>query len=242
MNQGGAIIDLRPYAAKLVRPCGVGTKCLQDASYPFLIQSYYRAGHFTHYAGEGSIKSCKFTYRGQEVDLCACRTWASLTIEDDVRIVTLDPVKIKFDDFSMYIQSIFKFREASGQIEIIRRILETSDGYSEIQVDEYLTACYGTTEYPEDLTGVKLLGKSKKESIKIDYAYKCREECITSVSTLEAVIPQIDTIISVGTDDENCMGYLREGFAFSPMYTIGVKKTLTKNQELITWLKVEKAS
>ena len=26
MNQGGAMIDLRPYAAKLVRPCGVGTK------------------------------------------------------------------------------------------------------------------------------------------------------------------------------------------------------------------------
>ena len=26
MNQGGAMIDLRPYAAKLMRPCGVGTK------------------------------------------------------------------------------------------------------------------------------------------------------------------------------------------------------------------------
>ena len=32
MNQGGAMIDLRPYAAKLIRPCGVGTAHIQDAS------------------------------------------------------------------------------------------------------------------------------------------------------------------------------------------------------------------
>lgn len=32
MNQGGAMIDLQPYAAKLIRPCGVGTAHIQDAS------------------------------------------------------------------------------------------------------------------------------------------------------------------------------------------------------------------
>ena len=49
MDQGGAIVDLRPYAAKLEWPVGIGTKHIQDASYPFLIQEKYRAGYFTHY-------------------------------------------------------------------------------------------------------------------------------------------------------------------------------------------------
>jgi hypothetical protein len=68
MNQGGAMVDLRPYAAKLIRPCGVGTKANQDASYPFLVQSLYRAGFFTHYAGEGAVKSCKIGHGGEQVD------------------------------------------------------------------------------------------------------------------------------------------------------------------------------
>ena len=70
MNQGGALVDLRPYAAKIDRPVGIGTKHVQDASYPFLIQEKYRAGYFTHYAGEGTVKSCKIVYKGEEVDMC----------------------------------------------------------------------------------------------------------------------------------------------------------------------------
>ena len=41
MDQGGAIVDLRPYAAKLEWPVGIGTKHVTDASYPFLIQEKY---------------------------------------------------------------------------------------------------------------------------------------------------------------------------------------------------------
>lgn len=61
MDQGGAIVDLRPYAAKLEWPVGIGTKHVQDASYPFLIQEKYRAGYFTHYAGEGTVRSAKLS-------------------------------------------------------------------------------------------------------------------------------------------------------------------------------------
>jgi len=108
MNQGGAMVDLRPYAAKLIRPCGVGTKANQDASYPFLIQSLYRAGFFTHYAGEGAVKSCKIGHGSEQVDLCTCRALASFSEEGDTRIVTLDPVIIEFADFSVNLQSIFR--------------------------------------------------------------------------------------------------------------------------------------
>ena len=81
MDQGGAIVDLRPYAAKLEWPVGIGTPHVQDCSYPFLIQEKYRAGYFTHYAGEGTVRSAKLRHNGEEVDLCLCRTHAHFRAE-----------------------------------------------------------------------------------------------------------------------------------------------------------------
>ena len=242
MNQGGAMIDLRPYAAKLVRPCGVGTKYLQDASYPFLVQSLYRAGYFTHYAGEGAVKSCKLGHRGEEVDLCTCRTRASFSEEGDTRIVTLDPMDVGFANFTISVQSVFCFTEGTGEIEIARRIVGTTDPEAEVTIDEYITACYGTTEYPEDLTGVRLAleGASARETI--EYAYRCREAEVSGITLAEALVPQVDTRLTMRTDTDEGSGYFREGFAFSPMYTIGIKKAVRGKGELRTWLKVEKAS
>lgn len=242
MNQGGAVIDLRPYAAKLIRPCGVGTKCNQDASYPFLVQSLYRAGYFTHYAGEGAIKSCKLSQAGEEIDLCTCRTIASFSEDGDTRIVTLDPVTIEFAQSSIQVQSIFRLTEGTGEIEIIRRIVDSTDPQADITIDEYITACYGTTEYPEDLTGVRLTLQGTNCTQSIDYAYQCRESDVENIRLAEALVPQVDTRLTMRTDILDAAGYFREGFAFSPMYTIGIKKTVRGKGELRTWLKIEKAS
>ena len=241
MNQGGAMVDLRPYAAKLLRPCGVGTKAMQDASYPFLVQSLYRAGFFTHYAGEGAVKSCKIGHAGEEVDLCTCRTRASFSEDGDTRIVTLDPVTIEFADFSVQVQSVFRLSEGSGEIEIIRQIVDSTDPDADIVIDEYITACYGTTEYAEDLTGMRLtiVGPDGVETV--DYAYQCREAEMPDLQCAEALIPQVDTRLSMRARGP-AVGYFREGFAFSPMYTLGIKKTVKTKGELRTWLKVEKAS
>jgi hypothetical protein len=236
------MIDLRPYAAKLVRPCGVGTLCNQDASYPFLVQSLYRAGFFTHYAGEGAVKSCKFGHSGEQVDLCACRTLASFSEQGETRIVTLDPVDIEFAKFTISVQSVFRLAEGTGEIEIVRKILNTTDPEAEVTIDEYITACYGTTEYAEDLTGVKLTLKGASGIETIDYASQCREAEMPGITLTEARVPQVDTRLALRTDTNKATGYFREGFAFSPMYTLGVKKTIKGKGELRTWLKVEKAS
>ena len=241
MNQGGAMVDLRPYAAKLLRPCGVGTKANQDASYPFLVQSLYRAGFFTHYAGEGAVKSCKIGSGGEQVDLCTCRTLASFSEDGDTRVITLDPVSIEFADFSIRLQSVFRLTEGSGEVEIIRSVLDSTRPEAEISIDEYITACYGTTEYPEDLTGVRLSLTGAAASESIEYAYQCREAEVDQVQYAEAWIPQVDTHLSLRTD-ASAAGYFREGFSFSPMYTLGIKKTVKAKGELRTWLKVAKAS
>ena len=55
-------------------------------------------------------------------------------------------------------------------------------------------------------------------------------------------MPQVDTRLSMRPDAGDVTGYFREGMAFSPMYTLGIKKTVQGTGELHTWLKVEKAS
>ena len=165
MDQGGAVFDLRPYAAKLRWEVGIGTKHVQDASYPFLIQEKYRAGYFTHYAGEGTIRSAKICRNGEEVDLCLCRTKAHFTQEGKTRILTLDPVTIEFADLTVKLQTKEYFEEGTGSVKIERTILEMSNPDAEMELNEYMVACYGTTEYPEDMSGILLKCEGSEEKI-----------------------------------------------------------------------------
>jgi hypothetical protein len=167
---------------------------------------------------------------------------ASMSEEGDTRIVTLEPVEIEFAQLTVRMQSIFRITEGTGEIEIIRRVIDSTDKQAMIGIDEYITACYGTTEYSEDLTGVSLTLKGSTGTETIDYAYQCREAHVENIQTAEALVPQLDTRLSMRADTGESSGYFREGFAFSPMYTIGIKKFIKGTGELHTWLKVEKAS
>lgn len=247
MDQGGAIVDLRPYAAKLKWEVGIGTKHVQDASYPFLIQEKYRAGYFTHYAGEGTVRSAKVCYNGEEVDLCLCRTKAHFSEEKDpagkvTRILTLDPVEIEFDGLTVTLETKEYFEEGSGSIRIERSILNMSDPEAKVEIHEYMVACYGTTEYPEDMTGILLTCEKGDASESISYAYKCREASVSGAEEVSAVIPAIETKVSLKADAKDALGYIREGYAFSPMFTLGYKKTMTEKEVFATWLNLEKAN
>lgn len=240
MDQGGAIFDLRPYAAKLKWEVGIGTKHVQDASYPFLIQEKYRAGYFTHYAGEGTIRSAKLSHKGEEVDLCLCRTKAHFSQEGNTRILTLDPVTIEFSGLTLTLQTKEYFEEGSGSVKIERKILDMSDPDAEVELNEYMVACYGTTEYPEDMTGILLKCEGTEEKA-ISYEYRCREESLMGASAVSAVIPAIETKVSM-TPSADAEGYIREGYAFSPMFTLGYKKKITDKEMFATWLRLEKAN
>ncbi len=247
MDQGGAIVDLRPYAAKLKWEVGIGTKHVQDASYPFLIQEKYRAGYFTHYAGEGTIRSAKVCYNGEEVDLCLCRTKAHFSEEKDssgkiTRVLTLDPVDIEFDGLTVTLQTKEYFEEGSSNIRIERTILNMSDPTAKVEINEYMVACYGTTEYPEDMTCITLQCKKGAESETIAYEYKCREAAMDDADEVSAVITAIDTKVSMSADGEGVKGYIREGYAFSPMFTLGYTKTMADKEVFTTWLNLEKAN
>jgi hypothetical protein len=241
MDQGGAVFDLRPYVAKLDWPVGIGTKHVQDASYPFLIQEKYRAGYFTHYAGEGTIRSCKVTYQGEEVDLCLCRTKARFSEEGDTRILTLDPVELEFQSLKVKLQTRILFAEGSGEIKFERYILEMSDPKAHVEINEYMVACYGTTEYAEDMTGIRLVAVGK-DTREIAYEYKCREERVAQAKSVYGVVPAIGTKVSLVAGDDNTVGYFKEGYAFSPMFTLGLTRSISNKEVFASWLKLEKAN
>ncbi len=242
MDQGGAIVDLRPYAAKLRWPVGIGTAHVQDASYPFLIQEKYRAGYFTHYAGEGTIRSAKICHGGEEVDLCLCRTKAHFSQEGTDRILTLDPVEIVFVDLTVKLQTVLTFTEASSAIRIDRHILSMSDPDADVTINEYMTACYGTTEYAEDMTGLTLCVEQGESREEIAYAYRCRELSKENADRVSCTLPAIATYVSMTCKGRGQAGYIREGYAFSPMFTLGYTGKLCDKEVFTTWLNLEKAN
>ena len=236
MDQGGAIVDLRPYVSKLDYEIGIGSKHIQDASYPYLIQEKYRAGYFTHYAGEGTIRSGKVCYKGEEVDLCLCRTHGHFENKDGNRILTLDPVEIEFSDLKIKLVTVISFMEGSKEIKIERKIIESSDESAEVTIKEYLVATYGTTEYAEDMSGIELINGDET----INYEYKCRET-IKQENIISAKIPRIDTLVSLKTDKCD-KSIVKEGYAFSPMFTLEFDCNLKDKEVVTTWLKLEKLS
>ena len=242
MNQGGALIDLRPYAAKLVRPVGIGTPRVQDASYPYLIQAMYRAGYFTHYAGEGTVKSLKVRVGAEETDLCLCRTRAHFFREGYCRMIRLEPVEVVLSGVSMRITTELRFPEGEGRIGFTRTVSDVSRPDAEITLTEYATCCYGTTEYPEDMTGITLTAADldgRTESI--EYAYRCREAQVAHAAYVSAKIPAVGTVLRL-TPEGDMTGGIREGYAFSPMFTLQLSKTIRGEGEMRTWLSPEKES
>lgn len=242
MDQGGALVDLRPYVSKLEWKVGIGTPHVQDASYPFLIQEKYRAGYFTHYAGEGTIRSAKISHGGEEVDLCLCRTKAHFTETKDAKILTLDPVDIEFYDLTVTLQTVITFEKGSSAVKYERKILKMSDPGAEVTINEYMVGCYGTTEYPEDMTNITLAVTGGDNEGSVKYEYKCREIASKGASEASALIPDIDTLVSLKTDAKDASVYIREGYAFSPMYTLGMNKKITEGEVVTTWLNLAKAN
>jgi hypothetical protein len=102
--------------------------------------------------------------------------------------------------------------------------------------------CWGTTEYPEDLTGclLSITGKDGSHN-DLRYEYRCRKSSMEDVQCVEAVIPQVQTKVSLVPANAGCRGYYEEGYSFAPNLKIGVSKIIGLNQELEICLKVEQA-
>ena len=117
-----------------------------------------------------------------------------------------------------------------------------SDPTAEVTLNEYMVACYGTTEYSEDMSHITLKIDGPEEKT-INYEYKCREEGVVGAAEVSAVIPEIETRVSMTASDANARRICkRKEYAFSPMFTLGYRKTISDKEVFATWLNLEKAN
>lgn len=239
LNQGGAIIDLRPYIGDLGREVGIDTPHVVDASYPFLIQAHYRAGYFTHYKGEGTLKSLRVHYKGEVVDLALCRTKGRVVKKGQSKSLLVDPVEIVFSDgLTLTIQTKITVKEGDPTIYFERALLDISNEAAEVVFEEYVTATYGTTEYPEDMKVITLKVENEEEAKTLDYEYKDRL-IKTSGGVASALIPPLNVAMKISGEDIDEVS-AHEGYAFSPMFTLSAFKTINKKGVMKSWLNLEK--
>ena len=232
-NQGGAMIDLRPYASRVPFEVGIGTDHVYDATYPYLIQANYRAGYFTHYAGAGTVKSCKVTCLGETTDLCLTRTLAKYEKVDNGIKITTNPTSLVLGGKEIVIESVFTFIEGESLIQIERNILNEVD--VDVTFTEYFTGAFGVHEYQDDMSKV-VLGV---DDDMMNYEYKDRKIEKENGKNATVIIPDINTVISMYGDNDKMI--VKEGIAFSPIYHIELVKTIRKGG-VKTWLNLKKAN
>lgn len=236
-NQGGAMICLNPYVAKLNLPVGIGTGNAYNGSYPYVIQANYRAGYFTHYAGQGTLKSCVIRYQGEEVDLALERTMATYSKVGEDILLTTNPFDVVFKNLTLRLRSTYLFKKGTSEILTTREILSDLGGAS-IEIEEYLVGCYGINEYSEDMSSVVLMIDGEKKQ-SLHYAYKMRS--LEGPGIARAILPPIHTAVEMGSPETSCLARAEEGIAFSPMFRLALKKRYSQKGEFTTWLKVKKA-
>ena len=219
---------------RIPQKTGIGTENVYDASYPYLIQINYRAGYFTHYAGAGTVKSCKVSCRGESADLCLCRTMAVYEKTQDGVRLTADPVTVTLGGVDIVIQSVFTILEGEGKIITQRKILNDLGG-EKVTFAEYFTGAFGTTEYQADMSDLTL-GVDEKS---MNFSYHGRKLEKENAALVYTTIPEVCTRVEMGGDND--VAVAEEGIAFSPVYHMCLRKTVEKG-EMTTWLKLQKAN
>ena len=90
------------------------------------------------------------------------------------------------------------------------------------------------------MTGITLACEGKEEKT-ISYEYKDRKAELFGADAVSATIPAIQTKVSL-TSSKEAIGYVEEGYAFSPMFKLGYKKKISEREVYATWLNLEKAN
>ena len=52
------------------------------------------------------------------------------------------------------------------------------------------------------------------------------------------MVPPIRTVVSMTASGRDAAGYYKEGYAFSPMFTLGYKGIIKEKEAFTTWLKL----
>ena len=154
-------------------------------------------------------------------------------LEDGV-CLTADPVTVTLGGLDIVIQSVYTITDGAGVVSTERRILNDLGGET-VTFEEYLTGAFGTTEYQSDMSRITL-GVDREEML---FSYHGRKITKQAGSTARVTIPDVCTKLEMGGECD--IAEVEEGIAFSPVYHIRLRKTISKGA-VKTWLKLEKAN
>lgn len=236
LNAGGAICDLRPYGGRLDRNMGPDTPSLWNGNYPFLISSGLRGGYQS-----GPMHTCELHHDGRSVLVSEARTHGRV-VRDERGIATLEiePVTLDVGGLQVTVRSSYRFC-GDGRIEIQRKVTELSDTSARVEVRELHRGCWGTTEYPEDLSQLVLHAASTDEGSaaqKLGYAYQSRKLEVASPRLVAAELPPVGCRVTLEPLGPCDRGVAVEGHMFRPFYTLILSRTLSAGQSLQSRLRL----
>ncbi len=241
MFQGGSIGDLRPYIGEF--PCSTGTDATDPRfyymnSYPYIIQSQLRTGLKNHFK-DGSRTTAFLIHNQETRDLCHYPASVYDFKRNDTEVeLTILSEKIEFSDgLSFNLKTHFSFCSC-GCIKITREIVSmkgTESTDHTVAIKEYVKGCYGFTEYPEDMKGIKLLADERAVG---EYHYS--DTTILGKKSVGVIIPQIQTIVEFEAITPAVSLTVSDGSLFSPFYTLTVQYNIQENKEVVTCLKLKK--
>ena len=238
--QGGSIGDLRAYAAHQPRCTGADRPEKAIGSNPYLIQSQYRTGNAHHFA-DGARSTLLLRHGGQTLDLADFPAKVSkLARTENGMELLLSPVSVQFrDGLTVSIQTEIRVLHG-GVIRIRRKLLSSSEPDAVVDATEYIKGCWGTTEYPENMEGIRLCAQTDQAQRSLSYAYLGRRCALSGGGTVSAEIPAIETAIRLKTQTEAVNISAEEGYVFSPYYTLRAQYALTMEREMESVICLEK--
>lgn len=239
--QGGSIGDLRPFTGKQERCSGADMPAKEVASNPYVIHSQYRAGNSFHYA-DGARTTLLLSYKGQTLDLCdfTVKIEQIETDKNDCVRVVFTPAELHFDTgLVAQVVSTYQFYD-DGEILIERDIRCNMDTCGMLGFTEYVKACYGTTEYPVDLTGT-VLSVRGETNCDLFYEYKSRNITCKKPKQTAAVLRQLDIKLALkAVEGDFTAATAEEGYLFNPFYTLSLSGNVCSGKKVATCLSMKK--
>jgi len=219
-NQGGAVVDLRPYVSRLHRPVGADTEILYDGSYPYILHAQYRGG-WPCFMDTKSMFTGAITCRGRTVLLNHQRTQCDFRKEGGDYLAIMNPVELDFGDLTAACMTKVVFRGA-GAIEM-QRTIACAVPDCEFEVLDFLNGTCGTTEYPTDMRSVILGYAGAQGENRLKFAYTGRSIEVPEVDQVYACVPDAGTRIVLSPGRKPAAGLVRDGIVTGPMYTLGIR-------------------
>lgn len=236
LNIGGTIVDLRPYSGRLDGDMGPECANLQNGSHPFLISSEHRGGFWNN--GQAAFL---------EVDGLSLPLWESNRVRAHVRrdgealIVEADPAVVDFPGGSARIVSRWRFDRGSS-IRLERDIISLEGkAPADLAISEWLSGAFGTTEYSEGLKGVLLSARTAggSELGRLPFTYGGAQSVHAGAQTARVQIPQA-RVAAEFQAPAPATATLKDGWLFSPAYSILLRQSARLGVPVVTLLTLEK--